>query len=431
MNLRRTAARVLSRITKQGQSLTVALDDELREISADQDRAFVQALCYGTVRHYYRLEFMLNRLLRKPIKEKDSEIKALLLIGLYQLEHMRVKDHAAVSETVAALPKKQQYAKPLLNAVLRNYQRGRQALQAAADQDRCASTAHPAWLIEQIQSNWPEQSQRIFAENNRQAPMALRINQRRCSREHYLALLTERNIAAELPDFCGSAVVLQQPVPVEKLPGFADGYVSVQDTAAQLAADLLELDAGQRVLDVCAAPGGKAAHILEKQAQLAGLTAVDIDAERLQRVKQSMARLQLQAELLVGDALNPASWWDGESFHRILLDAPCSATGVIRRHPDIKLLRREQDIRTLQEVQKQMLRSVWRLLAPQGILLYATCSVLKQENEDRIRAFLAEHDDATEITIEQQWGMKRDHGRQILPGDAAMDGFYYAKIKKR
>lgn len=430
MNLRRTAAQVLCRVVKQGQSLNAALDEAVLDLTVGADRAFVQALCYGTVRYYQRLDFLLQQLLRKPLKDKDLEIKALLLLGLYQLAYMRVKTHAAVSETVAALSGKYRYAKPLVNAVLRNYLRDRAALEAAADQDVCASVAHPAWLIEQIHACWPGQGEHLLQENNRQAPMALRVNQQRCSRENYAALLAEREIATQLPDFCPSAVVLQQAVPVEKLPGFADGWVSVQDTAAQLAAGLLDVQPGDRVLDVCAAPGGKAMHILEWQPQLAGLVAVDIDAGRLQRIRQNLVRLNLHAELLTGDALHPSDWWDGKPFQRILLDAPCSATGVIRRHPDIKLLRRAEDIDALQDIQQRMLRSVWQLLAPRGILLYATCSVLKRENEDQVRAFLADCEDAQEVVIDRPWGLQRPYGRQILPGDAGMDGFYYAKIRK-
>lgn len=427
MNSRLIAAQVLSRIFEEGQSLTAALDRSLQNIGSSQERAFIQALCYGVVRQYHRLNFILNRLLHKPLK--DDDVKALCLLGLYQLKYMRVKPHAAVSETVSALRKKN-HAKPLLNAVLRNYLRNQDNLENQADKNRSASVSHPEWLIKQIESNWPEQSVHILNENNLQAPMVLRVNTSRCSREDYLELLAEKNIMAIAADICSSAIVLNKPVAVEALPGFNEGVVSVQDAAAQLAAGLLDVKPGMRVLDACSAPGGKTAHILEMQPNLSEMQAVEIDAERLQRTNENMERLQLSPKLVLGDAARPEQWWDGCLFDRILLDAPCTALGVIRRHPDIKLLRREEDIRSLQSLQQELLTAVWKLLAPEGVMLYATCSVLKLENELQIRAFLKEHQDAVEVSIDSGWGIPREHGRQILPGDLGMDGFYYAKIRK-
>ena len=260
--------------------------------------------------------------------------------------------------------------------------------------------------------------------------MALRVNLARISPDQYLQQLSEQGIEAVAVSFCPSAIILDKPVAVDLLPGFAEGLVSVQDTAAQLAAGLLDVQAGHRVLDVCAAPGGKTAHILEHQPQLKELVAVDIDASRLQRVNDTLQRLKLPAKLVVGDAANPQDWWDGQLFDRILLDAPCSALGVIRRHPDIKLLRRAEDIKPLQALQHNILHAVWPLLAPGGIMLYATCSILKQENEQQIDAFLAEHPDAVELPIDAAWGFAGSHGRQIMTGESAMDGFYYARLGK-
>lgn len=397
-------------------------------IESVKDKAFVQALCYGVCRYYHRLDFILNQLLDKPLK--DIDVKLLILIGLYQLQFMRVKSHAAVSETVAAARKKP-WAKALVNAVLRNYLREQDRLEQQADQESSADLSHPRWLIDKIQQDWPQQAPQLFLENNRQPPMVLRVNLARISREHYLNQLAERDIGSMPVDFCSSALMLDKPVPVESLPGFEQGLVSVQDTAAQLAAQLLDVQPGHRVLDVCAAPGGKAAHILESQPQLKELVAVDIDASRMQRVSDNLQRLKLEAGLLVGDAANPEAWWDGQPFERILLDAPCSALGVVRRHPDIKLLRRVEDIAQLQSLQKNILGAIWPLLAPGGILLYATCSVLKQENEQQIEAFLAEHSDAAQLPIEASWGSAREFGRQIFTGESAMDGFYYARIIKR
>jgi 16S rRNA (cytosine967-C5)-methyltransferase len=422
------AARVLSRVLQDGQSLTAALDNVMPTIESVKDKAFVQALCYGVCRYYHRLDFILNELLDKPLK--DIDVKSLILIGLYQLRFMRVKPHAAVSETVAAARKKP-WAKALVNAVLRNYLREQDRIEQQADQEPSAAFSHPRWLIDKIQQDWPQQAPQLFLENNRQPPMVLRVNLARISREHYLNQLAERDISAVPVDFCPSALMLDNPVPVDLLPGFAQGLVSVQDAAAQLAAQLLDVQPGHRVLDVCAAPGGKAAHILESQPQLKALVAVDIDASRMQRVSDNLQRLKLEAGLLVGDAANPEAWWDGQPFERILLDAPCSALGVVRRHPDIKLLRRAEDIAQLQSLQKNILGATWPLLAPGGILLYATCSVLKQENEQQIDAFLAEHSDAAQLPIEAGWGSAREFGRQIFTGESAMDGFYYARITKR
>jgi len=427
LNIRLVAAKVLARVLQDGQSLTAALDNAFLAIDSAKDRAFIQALCYGVCRQYHRLDFILSQLLDKPLK--DTDVKALALVGLYQLKFMRVKPHAAVSETVLAARKKP-WAKSLINAVLRTYLREQEGLEHKADKCQVAALSHPDWLIKQIEQDWPEQALRIFLENNLQPPMVLRVNLSKTSREDYLQLLTGQDIAAEPVSFCPSAIRLDKPVPVDQLPGFAGGLVSVQDTAAQLAAGLLDVQPGHRVLDVCAAPGGKTAHILETQPQLKELVAIDIDEFRMQRVGENLQRLNLQAKLAVGDAANPASWWDGQPFDRILLDAPCSALGVIRRHPDIKLLRRAEDIGQLQALQKSILQAVWPLLAPGGLLLYATCSILKQENERQVQAFLAEHADAIELPIEADWGVAGVCGRQILTGESAMDGFYYARLSK-
>lgn len=427
MNVRLIAARVLSRVLQDGQSLTTVLESALQAVESGKDRAFIQALCYGVCRYYHRLDFILNELLDKPLKDQD--VKALALVGLYQLKYMRVKPHAAVSETVLAARKKP-WAKALINALLRSYLREQDSLEQKADNVHYAAVSHPDWLIQQIEQDWPQQAQQILLENNRQPPMALRVNLARISRDQYLQQLSAQGIAASAIDFCPSAIILDKPVAVDLFPGFAEGLVSVQDTAAQLAAGLLDVQAGQRVLDVCAAPGGKAAHILESQQQTRELVAVDVDASRMQRVSDNMQRLKLPATLVVGDAANPQAWWDGQLFDRILLDAPCSALGVIRRHPDIKLLRKAEDIKPLQALQLSILHAVWPLLAPGGVMLYATCSILKQENEQQIDSFLAEHPDAVELPIDAVWGLVGSHGRQIMTGKSTMDGFYYARLGK-
>ena len=428
MNTRLIAARVLTRVIQDGQSLTAALDANLPALELSKDKAFVQALCYGVCRHYYRLDFILTELITKPIK--DLEIKALALVGIYQLCYMRVKPYAAVSETVLATRKKP-WAKGLINALLRNFQREQEHLEQKANAANWVATSHPHWLVQKIEQDWPEHAQNILFENNQQPPMSLRVNLSRLSTEQYLQQLSTQAIKAVAVDGCPSAIILEKPVAVELLPGFMDGLVSVQDVAAQFAAKLLDVQPGQRVLDVCAAPGGKAAHILEHQPQLKELVAVDIDSTRLLRVNDTLQRLKLAATLIAGDAQAPQDWWDGQYFERILLDAPCSALGVIRRHPDIKLLRRADDIEALQALQQNILHAIWPLLAPGGLLVYATCSILKQENEQQIAAFLATHADAKEVIIEDaDWGIATIHGRQIITGTSAMDGFYYARLVK-
>jgi 16S rRNA (cytosine967-C5)-methyltransferase len=422
------AANVLSRVLQDGQSLTAALDSLLLNIDA-KDKAFIQAICYGVCRQYQRLDFILSQLLEKPLK--DTEIKALALVGLYQLSFMRVKSHAAVSETVSAITKKKSWAKGLLNALLRRYLREQETLEAQANRNHCAAVSHPDWLIKRIEHDWAEHAAQIFHENNQQPPMVLRVNLARTNREAYLQRLAEQDIIGSAVDFCPTAIVLDKPVAVDLLPDFFEGWVSVQDTAAQLSASLLDVQAGQRVLDLCAAPGGKTAHILESQPQLKELVAVDIEANRMQRVAENCQRLKLSPTLIVGDAAQPESWWNGHTFERILVDAPCSALGVIRRHPDIKLLRRPEDIAVLQGLQRDILNAAWSMLASGGVLLYATCSVLKQENEQQIHDFLATHTDATELPIHAEWGIIATHGRQILTGTAAMDGFYYARLGKK
>ena len=427
MNTRSLAANALVRVVGEGKSLTDALEEILPKIPRDIDRALVQALCFGVARWYCRLDFILGQLVAKPIR--DKEVRLLALLGLYQLEYTRVKPHAAVAETVSALEGKI-WAKPLLNAVLRNFIRERERLLALADADECAAFSHPAWLIGKTRKSWPQQCAAILEQANRQPPLTLRVNQRLASRKDYLLALGQAGIMAHSCRFAESAVTLENPVAVQSLPGFAKGEVSVQDEAAQLAAGLLELDSGHRVLDVCAAPGGKTLHILESRADLGEVVALDISAARLARIDENLARAGVVATVLCGDALEPGDWWDGRPFDRILLDAPCSATGVIRRHPDIKLLRQPEDIPRLVDLQRRILDRVWPLLAVGGLMVYATCSVLKEENEHQISGFLRNHPDAGELAIEAGWGSPRQHGRQILSGDDGMDGFYYARLAK-
>lgn len=429
VNSRGLAAGVIVKVIQEGQLLTSALEKVLPAVESPQDRSFIQALCYGVCRYYHRLEFILNLLADKPIK--SFEVKALILTGLYQLAYMRVKPHAAVSETVRAA-KNITWAKGLINAVLRNYLRNKDSLDQSVATSISAAYSHPDWLIRELQADWPQHAENIMIENNRQPPLTLRVNLKKTSREGYRTLLAEHGFQARLFDLNDSGIYLDTPVGIELLPKFSEGWVSVQDGAAQLAAELLNVRPGQRVLDVCVAPGGKAAHILEKQPEVAELVAVDIDGSRMQRVRDNLKRLGLSAILIRADATKPELWWDGRHFDRILVDAPCSATGVIRRHPDIKILRHSEDITKIAAQQKAILSAVWPLLASQGILLYATCSVLKQENEGQIENFLEGHADAKELPVDANgWGLAGKCGRQIFPGESGMDGFYYARLIKQ
>ncbi len=424
MNTRLVAARTLVRVLDGGQSLTVALEQILPTLDNPQDKAFVQAVCYGVCRYYHRLQFILLQLLDKPIK--DAEIYALALVGLYQLAFMRVKPYAAVSETVLATRKKS-WAKPLINALLRRYLREQENLELQVNLNPIALHSHPKWLISRVENDWGnEKAAQIFQANNQFPPMVLRVNQLQTTRESYLQQLAALEIESEAIENCPAAIRLVKPVAVTSLPNFEKGMVSVQDTSAQFAAGLLELKAGQRVLDLCAAPAGKTAHILESQPNL-DCVAVDIDATRMQRVETNLKRLNLSATLIVGDATQPESWWDGKLFDRILVDAPCSALGVIRRHPDIKILRRADDLIALPTLQYAILNAAWSMLAEDGLLVYATCSILKAENENQIARFLTENANAQEIPFDTN---PAKYGWQILTSDQEGDGFYYARLRK-
>lgn len=431
MTVRARALRVVSAVLQDGVSLTDALSTVSEKITDPRDQALLQAICYGVCRWYFRLAALVEQLLDKPLKAKDQDVFCLLLVGLYQLMDMRVPPHAAVSETVDALREiKKPWAKGLVNAVLRQFQRQKDTLLNTIETDPEAMYSHPAWLMDDMARDWPADWQAILTANNQHPPFALRVNEQRLSRTDYLALLNEKGIeAAPIPE-TRSGIVLAKPIDVKVLPGFLEGLVSVQDGAAQLAAALLDLAPDQRVLDACAAPGGKTAHILEQQSHLSEVVAIDNNPLRLQTVKETLDRLQLSATCVSVDAGLAAAWWDGKPFDRILLDAPCSATGVIRRHPDIKLLRRETDISKLAQEQLRLLTALWPLLKADGVLVYATCSILKAENSNVIDVFLDQHSDAVEAVITAPWGKACSVGRQILPGMHGMDGFYFARLRK-
>jgi len=420
------AARALAAILG-GQSLSEVLPVATVPV---RDRALLAELLFGTCRWFHRLDFYLGRLLQRPLKPRDVDVRTLLLVGLYQLTELRVPDHAAVDETVAAargLGKA--WAAGLVNGVLRSFLRQRAALEAAARDDPAAAHAHPAWLVARLQAAWPGDWQAVLDAANGRPPMTLRVNRLRASLDAAAQTLAAAGLrATPVPDV-PSALVLERPVDVAALPGFADGVLSVQDAGAQLAAPLLDPQPGERVLDACAAPGGKTGHLLEWCPD-AEVTAVDIDPRRLARIRENLDRLGLQAQLFAGDAAQPAGSWAQALYDRILLDVPCTATGVIRRHPDIKLLRRPTDVAELAERQSRILDAVWPLLRPGGILLYVTCSLLPDENHLQIDRFLGRRTDVRALAIEAPWGRPVGAGRQTLPGERTMDGFFYARLEK-
>src|SRR5262245_57257181 len=428
------AGRVVAGVRARGESLDEALVACTETITDPADGAAVQALAYGSVRWYHRLDYWLSRLLEPGAKQRP-ELRGLLVVALHQLAYSNHPPHAIVDQAVEACRKLgQPRATGLVNAVLRRFLREQRQLVVAAEQTLTARYAHPAWLIELLRRDWPEHWSMILDAGNQQAPMWLRVNRRQTTREAYVQTLNAKSIGAGISSFAAEAVRLDSPLPVSALPGFETGSVSVQDAGAQLAADLIGVSASTRVLDACAAPGGKTCHLLERDEL--DLVAIDSSPERLEQVNENLRRLKLSATVVAADAADTGSWWDGRPFERILLDAPCTASGVIRRHPDVKLLKRPADIEALRREQLRLLRALWPLLAEGGRLLYATCSVLRAENEQVVAEFLGSESGATSVPIPQSFGppgvrMPRDAGIQILPGEAGMDGFYYACMEKR
>lgn len=419
--LRVVAAEVVTAVL-DGQSLAQALPDGQQRV-APSDQSALQALSYGSCRWYHRLNGELTQRLRKPLRSKDQVIQSLLIVALFQLRHSHQADHAIINETVEAcrtLGRRQLAG--LVNGVLRAAQRDGEPHLDAPDE----RFSHPIWMTDKLRHNWPEDWQTLLTANNQPPPMTLRVNPRRTDRDGYLDKLRQAGIPARATRFAPFGIQLDQPCPVDQLPGFAEGLASVQDEAAQLCTTLLDLQSGQQVLDACAAPGGKTGAILEQGPDDLAVTALDEGAERLPRIRENLDRLGLSARLAVADAGAPERWWDGKSFDRILLDAPCSGSGVIRRHPDIKLLRREDDIKALAEEQLRLLNALWNTLAVGGRLVYATCSVFPQENHRIIQRFLRQQPQARLEPIDASWGRDTGDGHQLFPGDGSHDGFFYA-----
>lgn len=451
-NIRAVAAKCVYAVIDQGRSLGDELPKQIAKIEL-KDKALLQEICYGVLRYLPALENDVQQLVKKPLKGKQRVFHFLMLVGIYQLKYMRIPDHAAVSETVAAANAlKNRHLGGLINGVLRNYQRSYQLNYQINNQsnnlnnDKDAINAekqipnteqaevsepikynHPSWFIKKLKTAYPAQWQSILLANQERPPMWIRVNKQHHSAQEYTELLKQADIGFNYVDPKSDAIKLNHAIAVEKLPGFSQGHVSVQDGAAQQAALLLACSENDNVLDCCAAPGGKTCHIIERTPNIANITAIDIDESRLVRVNENLQRLKLNASVLTGDAAGK-DWWNGELYDKILLDAPCSGTGVIRRHPDIKWLRKASDIEKLTELQANILKNIWSLLKPGGTLLYATCSVLPEENITQVKHFIDNNENAEHIAITEN---DQEIGWQILPNKHSMDGFFYAKLMKK
>lgn len=430
LNARAMAAQSCWQIVSQGQSLDSVLSRHFTS-SPDADRGLIQEIVYGVCRWHGELNLIANSLIQRPLKPKDRVIHYLLLVGLYQLRHLNTAQHAAVSETVNACQQlSKPWAKKLINGCLRRWLRESDSLNP--DPKQVVFNTHPEWLIQELQAHWPEHVQAIGSANNQRPPMILRVNQRIQNRADYLHKLEGKGIEAVADDRSADAVLLNHAVAVAELPGFTDGHVSVQDTAAQIAADVLKPSTSDRVLDACAAPGGKAAHLLERVGNQLELDALDVADTRTERLHDTLNRLGLRANCYTADATQPPTWpVPDDGYDHILIDAPCSGTGVIRRHPDIKHHRRASDIPQLQATQAQLLSRLWRLLKPGGQLLYMTCSILPQENDQQIAQFLCKEEDVEVQDFSHPDALRTDHGWQTLQGVHNMDGFYYSLLRKK
>ncbi len=423
---------LLEQVVEEGRSLSAVLAKGLLRLKTPQERALCQELCYGTLRWYHRLDAVADQLLARKLKPKDRVLKYLILVGLYQLLYLRVPSHAAVDLSVGAVRElNRAWSSGMVNAVLRTFLREQAAILETVDAQESCRVSHPQWLLDAIRKAWGERWSVVVEANNQRPPMSLRVNLARISRDEYLQQLTQQGITARPLPHAPSGLLLAQAEDVARLPGFAAGQVSVQDHAAQLAAPLLNPLPGQRVLDACAAPGGKTGHLLEYQPQLAELVAVDVSVDRVDLIAQNLSRLGMSATLLSVDVGETEQWWDGKPFDAILLDAPCTGSGVVRRNPDIKVLRRPEDIAGLATQQARLLHALWPLLKPGGRLLYATCSILPAENSEQMQSFLATTADARAVSMDAcAWGTAQPVGRQVLPGEDDMDGFYYALLEK-
>ena len=440
-NPRQVAIKVITNILLQQGSLSTQLARHQMDV-ASEHAPMLKELCFGVCRQFPRLNSIALHLLAHPFEEKDTDLYAVLLLGLYQLTYMNTPDHAAVNETVEACRVlKKDWATKLMNAVLRRYQREADDILETLEAQPSVEFNMPKWLVKRFNKHWPDYLEAIIEASNAHPPMCIRVNQSRVSRETYQSQLLDLGINSDNGEFSGSALYLKNAVRVGELPNFEEGFVSVQDEAAQLSAHILSPKAGEKVLDACAAPGGKTGHLLEKanstQESIIELTAVELEPWRMEKIESNLERLGYSANLICADASDLEAWWDGEPFDKILLDVPCTATGVIRRNPDIKINRKPADVDDLVEIQRAILNKVWTTLKPGGFMLYATCSLMPEENELQIQHFLANQEDAKEVPLNSlapelaiEWGIPVSHGRQLFPKVNGHDGFYYCLLQK-
>ncbi|MDT8282595.1 MAG: 16S rRNA (cytosine(967)-C(5))-methyltransferase RsmB [Gammaproteobacteria bacterium] len=422
-----------------GQSLSVVQGQTIDLLEDKRDRGLANEIVNGVLRWRWQLEFFITSLLAKPLKKKELDIQLILMMALYELAECRTPDYAIINESVELVRKSgKKWAASLVNAVLRNFTREKETLISSTNNNEQTYLSHPQWILDKVKRDWPDHWRQILMANNQRPAFWLRVNHRQTNTADYQRLLAEHDIESEITELACDALKLIQGADVRLLPGFTQGMVSVQDAGAQLAAELLNIPENLsvvdnfQVLDLCAAPGGKTCHILERHPTLQHLLAVELDEHRMQRVSENLQRLKLTADLMVADARDYKQWWSGRAYDRILIDAPCSASAVIRRHPDIKTLRRESDIPSLVKLQAEILSAAWQMLAVGGELLYVTCSIFKDENERQIETFFANHDEQaiSELKIDADWGQVCKYGRQLLPGEQDADGFYFCRLKK-
>ncbi|MAF15772.1 MAG: 16S rRNA (cytosine(967)-C(5))-methyltransferase [Marinomonas sp.] len=433
---RLVSAKILEQVLLQRGSLSTQINKQISQVEYDE-QGLAKELCFGVCRFYPQLNTVALSLLSKPFEEKDFDLYAALLMGLYQIEHMSTPDHAAVHESVELCRQlDKEWATKLMNAVLRRYQRERDDILENLSSQPSMAHNLPKWLVKRFKKHWDAELDSIIEATNAHPPMCIRVNEAHVSRETYKQKLAEQGIVSRETSFSVSGLYLESAVPVTMLPDFENGHVSIQDESAQLAASLLAPKTGERVLDACAAPGGKTGHLLELAPDL-DLTAVELEPWRLARIESNLERIGGSAALICGDASQPDQWWDKIAFDKILLDAPCSATGVIRRNPDIKINRKPDDIAALCDIQASILDATWQTLKQGGYLLYATCSLMPEENEQQIASFLARTEDAKECPLNLlndklslSFGKAVSHGVQIFPTQNGQDGFYYCLIKK-